>query len=352
MTLDPWSLGLQRDRVACLPRYEIFAKQILSLIEALCVSDGIELGALSWRIKSVDSISRKLREENDLKRFGDVRDLCGIRVVVPTLTDVKRVRDLIHRELDVGQEQWLGDSEADVFGYRSLHLQVKINQRRGSETEWRAIHECEAEVQVRTLLQDGWAIISRSHDYRTGRVAPNDVRRRLFRVASLIECSDEMLDQYCKEVRAARDKYQRLGSTSEWVTLPLDFDSLIITWERYEWANIAARSETLGYKDARADDELLIRYDDDVESLVFIAQAADLKTTGELAEVVSGIAEGKRDDDLLAVWTIASKRGLTPYAVGWHVVTICLLVDHPTEVNKSVLSPHLRKAIEEVAACK
>lgn len=352
MTLDPWSLDLQRQHSAALAAHESFARQSLNLIEALCVADGIEIETRCWRIKSVESVSRKLREDKHLDYFSDVRDLCGIRVVVATLTDVKRVRDLLFREFDVQEEQWLGEGQANVFGYKSLHLHVRIDERRGRETEWSALGDCEAEVQVRTLLQDGWAIVSRKHDYRNSRVAPEEVRRRLFRVASLIETSDEMLDQYCAEIRAAREKYQRLAATNEWISLPLDFDSLIITWDNYEWEKLGHRCKELGYVDATSDDELLTRDDDDVTSLVFIAQAAGLATTGDLAEIISRIIQGERDNDLSEVRAAAAKRGLTAYAIGWHVVTICLLVDHPTEVNKSVLSPHLRKAIVEVAAPK
>lgn len=352
MTLDPWSLELQRLHAQALPKLEGFARQLLSLIEALCVAHKIDVEGRSWRIKSVESASRKLREDKELDQFSDLRDLCGIRVVVATLTDVRRVCGLLHDELEVREEQWLGEAQADVFGYRSLHLQVRIDTERAQRTEWLDLRACEAEVQVRTLLQDSWAVVSRKYDYKSSRAAPDNVRRQLFRVASLIETSDETFDHYCAEVRAAREGYQRLASTSEWTSLPLDYDSLLITWDKYEWEAVADRSREIGYADARDDPELLLREDDDVTGLVFIAQASDVHTTGELADFVSRIANGERDADLSEVQLVASKRGLHPYAVGWQVTTMCLLIDHPTEVDKSVLSPHLRKAIVEVAAGK
>ena len=298
----------------------------------------------------MESISRKLREDKKLDCFGDVHDLCGIRVVVSTLTDIKRVRDLLRRELEVVSEKWLGQDKADVFGYRSLHMQVRIDKRRGEETEWVGARECEAEVQIRTVLQDGWAIVSREHDYRNGRVAPDKVRRRLFRVASLVESSDEMLDQNCSEVKKARKKYRQAATRRDWVSLPLDIDSLLITWSRYPWAAVADRSRKLGYK--KPDKDLLVREDDDVTSLQFIAQGCGMHSTGDLAGLVAEVASGGRDKELAAVRTIAAKRGLKPYAVGWQVVTIPLLVDHPSEIDKSVLTPHLRKAIIKVAGTK
>jgi ppGpp synthetase/RelA/SpoT-type nucleotidyltranferase len=350
MAYDLWTRNLERERSLVLPRYESFARQLLSLIEALCAAENIVIQTRTWRIKSVDSISRKLREDKSLDKFRDVRDLCGIRVVVSSLTDIARIRKVLCRELDVVAEKWLGQGKADVFGYHSLHLQLRVDKRRGKETEWSDTRKCEAELQIRTVLQDGWAIVSREYDYNTAKVAPDKVRRRLFRAASLIESSDEMLDQYCTEVKRARKTYKRLATTNKWISLPLDVDSLNITWSRYDWEAVAHRSRRLGYKKPSKD--LLVREDDEVTSLLYIAQAAGMRSTGDLASFVRSVGKGRRNGDLRAVRSIAMKRGLAPYAVGWQVATIPLLIDNPTELNKSVLSPHLRKAISKVATTK
>jgi len=106
----------------------------------------------------------------------------------------------------------------------------------------------------------------------------------------------------------------------------------------------------LGYK--TPDDDLLLRDNEDVRSLLFIAQGSGMRTTGDLARFVKAIAKGSRDSDLKRVHRLATKHGLKPYAVGWQVATIPLLVDCRAEIDKSVLSPHLRKAIFKVAASK
>lgn len=79
---------------------------------------------------------------------------------------------------------------------------------RGALTEWIPFRTFRAEIQIRTLLQHAWDVISRRYDYKTEADIPKEVRRRLFRLSALFELGDEQLEQFGIEAGGILETYQ------------------------------------------------------------------------------------------------------------------------------------------------
>ncbi|KZM41078.1 (p)ppGpp synthetase [Labrenzia sp. OB1] len=180
-----------------------------TLIEALLLSKSISaISSIDGRIKDreecISKFTRKYRtmlESNGTPYtiLEKITDLIGLRVVCLYEDDVERVKDVISEEfnvLDVTDKISQVESTEDSFGYKGLHLDLRLNEAREKMAEYRvyAIHPFE--LQIRTVVQDSWSIIDHKIKYK--RSIPNSLKRRINTLAALFELAD-------REFRAIRE---------------------------------------------------------------------------------------------------------------------------------------------------
>jgi putative GTP pyrophosphokinase len=128
-----------------------------------------------------------------------ITDLIGLRVICLYEDDVERVRQLLSPEfqvLDVTNKIAQMEGTEDSFGYKGLHLDLKLNNVRKSMGEYQAYAEYPFELQIRTIVQDSWSVIDHKIKYKKS--IPNNLRRRINTLAALFELAD-------REFRAVRD---------------------------------------------------------------------------------------------------------------------------------------------------
>jgi putative GTP pyrophosphokinase len=87
------------------------------------------------------------------------------------------------------------------IGYLSSHFVVSLKNNRTKLTEWKAYNNFKAEIQVRTVLQHAWAAISHELEYKKSYDIPSILKRKLFRLAGIIELADE-------EFQEAKEKHK------------------------------------------------------------------------------------------------------------------------------------------------
>jgi ppGpp synthetase/RelA/SpoT-type nucleotidyltranferase len=273
-------------------RYETFAQAMQSLVMRLCAAEGIEAYTVTARAKEVASLTDKIRR----RRYTDIAqviDKCGIRIVVRYRSEVDAVCELLGRELEVLETVRHGAMSPEAFGYASSHVVLCLDERRRPLAEWREFADLVAEVQVRTILQHAWASISHSLDYKSGDEVPQEVRRRLYRVAALLEASDETFEVFRGEIGALRAGYQEEVSEDTWRGLPLNLDSLGAAWSRFRWRDIEHLARECGWE-ASGDDaeDPTTPYALELRSVLFhVATHAGLRTLGDLAGYADRIAE-------------------------------------------------------------
>ena len=193
-------------------RYEEFSAKLEGLLSTLLRRAEIRFDAIQQRVKSKESLFEKLdRAGKSYTTLAGVPDLCGLRIVVYHKEDLDRVVEVIEREFDVDGEV-SGDAAAKLapheFGYLSVHLIVRLSEARRQLPEWNSVADVHAEIQVRTVLQHAWASISHSLQYKHEVDVPGALRRRLNRVAALLELADQefmTLSAEHRELRRSRD---------------------------------------------------------------------------------------------------------------------------------------------------
>lgn len=126
---------------------------------------------LEARVKDRVSLFHKVRDDgvpiagNIFEKPGLVRDLIGARITCHNLGDIENIISCIE-DSDTGlrlirprggqEKRWIEDGQPE-FGYRGHHVDVQFAH---------AGAEFQAELQVRTILQDAWATLMHEDVYK------------------------------------------------------------------------------------------------------------------------------------------------------------------------------------------
>jgi ppGpp synthetase/RelA/SpoT-type nucleotidyltranferase len=322
-----------------LHQYTEFTNKLAALVEDIVHDAKIDVESVTHRVKSFDRVERKLQRRQQ-QGLDEVRDICGVRVVTHFLADVDRVVALVKDEFEVVEHQTRGPHAAEQFGYVAQHLLIRLGSPRSNLPEWRRIGRgLVAEIQVRSFLQHAWANISRQLDYQSDSMVPESVRRRLFRVAALLEASDEMLDDFRDRVGRLRMRYEEVsggGSQDAWRLLPLDLDSVRASATRLKADQVVRKAVRAGFRPLRYEVQTGdARIDRGVQRLLQVAPSLGLGTIGDVEQAVGDLL---RDDDLLARFASeATDAGQQPFALWPDVVTFFLLLRSRSPVPFEVL---------------
>jgi putative GTP pyrophosphokinase len=211
------------------PQYQRFTNRLQTLLEELLQSEHIKFN-LEHRTKDVDHFREKLTRpgKSYSNPVNEITDLCGIRIILYRISDVPSVVSILKKEFCIDDKNSVYKAEelkVDQFGYTSVHLVISLLERRAVLSEWRQFEHFKAEIQVRTILQHAWAVISHEFDYKVGADIPREFRRRLFRLSALFELADEELDHLVNEIQKTIENYKK--SLDQGITeIELNVDSL------------------------------------------------------------------------------------------------------------------------------
>lgn len=155
--------------------------------------------SIKTRVKSIDSLIRKVRKSNIPLTLEDIEknisDIAGVRVVCSFPEDIYLLADCLLQQDDItliAKKDYISKPKAS--GYRSLHLivSVPIFLQSGKRT-------MTVEVQLRTIAMDFWA--SLEHKLRYKKNIPADMANEL--AHELMECAaiSAELDQRMQDIR-------------------------------------------------------------------------------------------------------------------------------------------------------
>ncbi len=254
---DSWKEKNQLERGV----FEAFTSKAKGLLRDIIDDAGIDVVQIEARTKEVDSFAEKLtrKEGRYSNPLVDMTDLAALRVITYYQEDVERVCALIEREFDIDLEN-SGDKfellDPDRFGYMSVHYVASISRKRATLLEWKNFKSIRFEVQVRTALQHAWAAVNHKLEYNSASEAPEELRRRLYRLSALFELADEQFSQIRDASNAIERRYTNEVREGKF-DIPLNILSLAAYMEHHPYAKElrqVARVEELSVREPGADD--------------------------------------------------------------------------------------------------
>lgn len=188
--------------------YETYAKALERVLRKACklsVPDAI----VQARAKDVSSFAEKcVRKWDDYRPnpAEQMTDLCGGRVIVQTLQQVKAVRFFIEQNFTIRECDDKGLLLGErVFGYRDIHYLVQVRRDRAAligftPEEMNAIGKRVAEVQVRTWVQHAWADTLHDRMYKAPLKLSAEANRTGALLAAIMEDGDRAFDRLATEI--------------------------------------------------------------------------------------------------------------------------------------------------------
>ncbi len=159
----------------------------------------MEIAAITSRAKTLNSFLEKLQRKNYEDPFTEITDLAGARVVCLYRSDIDQIDEVIRSEFEIVEDSDKISSLApDQFGYIARHFIVRLG-RASSGARYDDLKSLSCEVQVRTVVQDAWAIIQHHMVYKRESQAPAQVQRKLNSLAGLFETADDQFERIREE---------------------------------------------------------------------------------------------------------------------------------------------------------
>jgi putative GTP pyrophosphokinase len=178
-----------------------------SQVEDLIESNNMH-GSIKMRVKTLESLSEKLIHltRSTGEQNPTVRDLLGLRVVVPFQEEVERVVELLREHFSIKKIERKSEKLTfREFAYDSVHVEIPI------EIDLQLPECCRhvVEVQVRTILQDAWAEVEHELIYKSHFRFPNSdsIRKKL----AAVNASLSLADMIFQEIRDAQKEMARWG---------------------------------------------------------------------------------------------------------------------------------------------
>ncbi|MEQ6375511.1 GTP pyrophosphokinase family protein [Bacillaceae bacterium S4-13-56] len=160
---------------------------------------------VTGRVKPVSSIIEKAMRKNIPieKVEEEIQDIAGLRIVCQFVEDIYMIVDMLRTRNDfsiVEEKDYV--SEKKDSGYRSYHVIIKYPVQ--------TIHgekHILAEIQIRTLAMNFWAINEHSLNYKYEGQIPENIQSRLKRAAEAAFRLDEEMSIIRYEIQEARREF-------------------------------------------------------------------------------------------------------------------------------------------------
>jgi putative GTP pyrophosphokinase len=160
----------------------------------------------SSRLKSPESILKKVfRKDIDFTLDSikeNIKDIAGIRVTCPFISDIYTLSSMLERQKDVeviDKKDYIDNPKPN--GYQSLHLIVKVPVFLSDREE-----RVYVEVQIRTIAMDFWASLEHKIYYKYDKEIPGRLSKELKEAADSAAELDRKMENIHKEVKELKNQ--------------------------------------------------------------------------------------------------------------------------------------------------
>jgi ppGpp synthetase/RelA/SpoT-type nucleotidyltranferase len=180
--------------------YKKLCREVKHTLKKKLENSGIGISTISSRAKKWKSFWEKIKRKGYKNPFEEVTDFAGARVVHLYAQDADKIKKIIEEEFEIlNIVDKIDQNGKNVFGYSAIHFIVKL-RKTTSGPRYDELKDLCCEIQVRTVLQDAWAIIEHYLGYKKN--IPSALQRKLNRLAGLLEVADDQFEQVRKSQEA------------------------------------------------------------------------------------------------------------------------------------------------------
>ena len=243
-----------------LPVHRRLCDEVKYILEKKTISLGVEVGHLTSRAKTLASFCEKIERKNYKYPLEEMTDLSGVRIVYLYSSDRDSLERLVEENFEVHDKiDKVSDQGVEKFGYGALHYIVSLKKQHAGERydDLKGVH---CEIQIRTILQDAWAIVAHHLSYKHEEDIPNELKRKLHALSGLFETADDQFERINHARIGYQNKIKESISSDSGLSLAEDvnLDSLLVymhwkfpdraTSSKESAANLLEELNQFGYK--------------------------------------------------------------------------------------------------------
>jgi len=219
---DGWTRSQVEEYKHRCDNYKIFA-EVLEKVLKKVAKKYAPLAIVQTRAKETASFAEKCqRKKNKYKDpVNQLTDLCGGRIIVHTVEQVKAVSAFIENHFEIDRENSIDVSQRlkpTEFGYRSVHYIISFKKgvfpTRDVDFELppllfddKNFKNRRAEIQVRTILEHAWADTAHELAYKSSFQIPAKWEREFAGVAAMLEGADKTFSRINEGLRTYATSY-------------------------------------------------------------------------------------------------------------------------------------------------
>jgi ppGpp synthetase/RelA/SpoT-type nucleotidyltranferase len=197
------------------PNYAKLAEEVAYILENLVRAAGVEYAHVTHRAKSLESFCEKVFRKGYDNPLQNLTDFAGVRIVFLYISDRREIEKLVAKHFRVIEKvDKVDESEFDRFGYGALHYLVRLGKKY-SGARYDELKDLVCELQVRTVMQDAWAVVDHHLNYKQESDVPRKLRRGLSALSAVFEDADDKFDRLRDERRAYAEEVKQQISDEE-----------------------------------------------------------------------------------------------------------------------------------------
>ncbi len=182
------------------PAYHRLAKCMHRLLRERLDAAGLRLVEVTTRAKEPGSFVKKALRKGYRDPLKEIGDKAGGRVVVPFVRDRDRVVEICSEVLTLTDLEDKRDKlGSEKIGYLGVHYTSTFRPEvlKPHELDLRGL---QAELQIHTKAESAWATVTHDSLYKSVVPVPDEVARRLMRLAVLAEIFDDEVERFLVEL--------------------------------------------------------------------------------------------------------------------------------------------------------
>ncbi len=213
------------------PLYKDLCREVEYILRKRFQRDGVSVGVITSRAKSYKSFADKMIRRVHQDKPNNVRDRAGARVVYLYRSDLPKIEAGIRSEFTViDKKDSTTDQKPDRFGYSDVKFYIKLRNQAGPRYD--DLKDFVCEIQVRTVGQDAWALISRDLMYNRESQIPKEHQKALNLLVGHFEIADKEFDTIRTELLREREKIAAKAE-DEFLEQAINLDTLTAFIEKY-----------------------------------------------------------------------------------------------------------------------
>ncbi|HEY0460435.1 MAG TPA: hypothetical protein VGC97_14965 [Pyrinomonadaceae bacterium] len=227
------------------PDYEKLCAEVAYILNRELNKEEIEFSTITYRAKTLNSFLEKIQRKAYRDPVSEITDFAGVRVVCLYIDDLPRLERVIDEQFEIVEKiDKLTNRKSDRFGYGAIHFVVRLGKN-ASGARYDDLKNLVCEIQIRTVLQDAWAIIDHHLVYKNESNIPSVLRNRL----NLLAGNFRSADQKFSDLRAEREEYLKSVEDSEinseqFLENELNLDSFI-RYAQWKFPELPSGTEVL-----------------------------------------------------------------------------------------------------------